>query len=60
LAYKNNITVTPGTSYTIVTGLGGRTTQSGGANNGKGGDGAVRIVWPGATRLFPSTDVGTP
>ncbi len=27
---------------------------------GDGAGGAVRIVWPGATRLFPSTDVGTP
>lgn len=25
-----------------------------------GGNGAVRIVWPGDTRQFPSTDVGTP
>jgi hypothetical protein len=25
-----------------------------------GGSGAVRIIWPGATRTFPSTDVGTP
>jgi hypothetical protein len=25
-----------------------------------GGNGAVRIVWPGTTRTFPSTDVGTP
>jgi hypothetical protein len=25
-----------------------------------GMNGAVRIVWPGDTRLFPSTDVGTP
>lgn len=25
-----------------------------------GGNGAVRIVWPGLTRTFPSTDVGTP
>jgi hypothetical protein len=25
-----------------------------------GADGAVRIVWPGDTRTFPSTDVGTP
>ena len=23
-----------------------------------GGDGAVRIVWPGASRTFPSTKVG--
>lgn len=28
--------------------------------SGNGGNGAVRIVWPGDTRLFPSTDVGTP
>jgi hypothetical protein len=27
---------------------------------GAGGNGAVRIVWPGTTRTFPSTDVGTP
>jgi hypothetical protein len=27
---------------------------------GKGGDGAVRIIWPGEYRLFPSTDVSTP
>ena len=26
----------------------------------QGGHGAVRIIWPGNTRLFPSTDVGTP
>jgi hypothetical protein len=28
--------------------------------SGNGGDGAVRIVWPGTTRQFPSTDVSTP
>jgi hypothetical protein len=28
--------------------------------SGNGGNGAVRIVWPGTTRQFPSTDVGTP
>jgi hypothetical protein len=27
---------------------------------GSGRDGAVRIVWPGSTRRFPSTCVGTP
>jgi hypothetical protein len=26
-------------------------------SGGFGGTGAVRIVWPGATRQFPSTDV---
>ena len=60
LAYKNNISVTPGTSYTVIVGIGGRTTQANGAMNSKGGDGAVRIIWPGTTRTFPSTDVGTP
>jgi hypothetical protein len=30
------------------------------ASGDKGGDGAVRIIWPGLTRTFPSTDVGTP
>jgi hypothetical protein len=28
--------------------------------NGGGGGGAVRIVWPGTTRQFPSTCVGSP
>jgi hypothetical protein len=27
---------------------------------GNGGVGAVRIVWPGTTRLYPSTCVGSP
>jgi hypothetical protein len=39
-------------------GGGSGTTNSGASMNG--GNGAVRIVWPGATRTFPSTDVGTP
>jgi hypothetical protein len=26
----------------------------------QGGGGAVRIVWPGTTRQFPSTSVGSP
>ena len=34
--------------------------QVGGASAGKGQNGAVRIVWPGATRQFPSTCVGNP
>jgi hypothetical protein len=51
LGYKNNITVVPGTSYTVVVGAGG--TPQG--NNGAGGVGAVRIIW-GANRSFPSTN----
>ena len=31
-----------------------------GQNGGVGAGGAVRIVWPGSTRQFPSTCVGTP
>ena len=30
------------------------------ATNGTGGSGAVRIVWPGNTRRFPTTCVGSP
>jgi hypothetical protein len=29
-----------------------------GGVGGKGGDGAVRIIWPGNTRTFPSTNTG--
>jgi len=29
-------------------------------SGGSGGNGAVRIVWPGSSRTFPSTNVGTP
>lgn len=52
LGYKNNITVVPGNTYTVVVGAGG----SAQGNNGVGGDGAVRIIWPGTTRQFPSTN----
>jgi hypothetical protein len=31
-----------------------------GHSSATGGVGAVRIVWPGATRTFPSTNVGAP
>ena len=52
LAYANNISVTPGTAYTVVVGAGGVTA---GDPTSSGGRGAVRIIWPGATRQFPST-----
>jgi len=32
----------------------------GGSGGGAGGVGAIRIVWPGCSRLFPSTSVGSP
>lgn len=39
---------------------GGAASRGASPVQGSGGGGAVRIVFPGATRLFPSTDVGTP
>ena len=54
LAYRNNYEVTPGQQFNVLTGWGGIGQGSGGS----GADGAVRIVWPGDTRQFPSTNVG--
>lgn len=50
LAYKNNISVNPGASYTIVVGAG----------RGSGASGAVRIIWGtvNGSRYFPSTNTG--
>lgn len=48
LGWKNNIPVTPGTSYNVTVGSGSNSTGGG----GNGGDGAVRIIW-GAGRSFP-------
>ena len=56
LVYANNISVTSGSSYTVV--VGAPSTPSGSANS-IGGGGAVRIVWPGNIRQFPSTLVGS-
>ena len=61
LAYVNNLSVTPGQTYNVIVGQGG---YGGGTFNtdfysaGVGAGGAVRIVWPGNTRTFPSTNVG--
>lgn len=52
LGYKNNIAVVPGTSYTVVVGAPATATTS------PGGGGGVRIIWPGTTRQFPSTNTG--
>jgi len=45
-----------------VFGGGGARVDSGSTNysGGSGGPGVVRIIWPGDTRTFPSTDVSTP
>jgi hypothetical protein len=62
LAYVNNLSVTPGQTYNVVVGQGGYGSGTGIFTDfysaGVGGAGAVRIVWPGNTRTFPSTDVG--
>jgi hypothetical protein len=47
-------TYSNGGTYGGGGGTGGR---AGGVWSGAGGGGAVRIVWPGATRQFPSTNV---
>lgn len=55
LAYVNNVAVTPGQAYFVIVGKGG---TGSGFSGGVGAGGAVRIVWPGNTRQFPSTNVG--
>jgi len=52
LGYKNNYSVVPGNSYTVVVGVGALGCFS------RGAGGAVRIIWPGTTRQFPSTCTG--
>jgi hypothetical protein len=60
LAYGNNISVTPGGSYTVVVGIGGArgVGTDYGIIGGLGASGAVRVIWPGNTRSFPSTNTG--
>jgi hypothetical protein len=55
LAYLNNYTVTPGGSIPLQIGAGAVPAHAGGS----GANGAMRIVWPGNTRSFPSTNVST-
>ena len=54
LSYINNWAVVPGNSYTVVVGAGG---SSRGTSGAVGGGGAVRVIWPGEIRRFPSTRV---
>jgi len=51
LAFSNNISVTPGHTYSVYVGRGG----VGVDNGGSGANGAVRVIWPGSTREFPHT-----
>jgi hypothetical protein len=61
IAYINNLSLSAGQTYTVQVGAGGvgqnsgNPTQRGGGN---GGSGAVRIVWAGSARQFPSTSIG--
>lgn len=57
LGWKNNITVVPGQSYTVVVGAGGTKDPAGFSFCGNGGVGAVRIIW-GTGRAFPATNTG--
>jgi hypothetical protein len=52
----NGTTVTPGTGGTFGGGSGGARNGANSAVNGSVG--AVRIIWPGTTRSFPSTNTG--
>jgi hypothetical protein len=54
LGWKNNISVVPGQSYTVVVGA---VNGTGVDLVGHGGKGAVRIIW-GQNRAFPSTNTG--
>ena len=56
LGYINNYAVTPGQSYLVSVGRGG--TSSSENFTSKGGNGAVRIIWPGTTRQFPTANTG--
>lgn len=52
LRYANNVTVTPGATYTVTVGAGG---AAPGGNGGAGANGAVRVIW-GSGRSFPATN----
>ncbi len=58
------VAVSGGASYPFRTdgglygGGGGGAYNSNGGQGGQGGVGAVRIIWPGTTRQFPSTNTG--
>jgi hypothetical protein len=51
LRYRNNIAVVPGQQLTVTVGKGGRPDNTNGGG-GRGGQGAVRVIW-GDGRSFP-------
>ena len=55
----NNFAVTPGQTFIIAVGVGGNGAASAPNYAGGGGSGVVRIVYPGQTRQFPSTNVSS-
>lgn len=57
LAYRNNIPVTPGQSYTVVVGSGGIPTGASPEKVGRGAGGVVRLIW-GSGKSFPSNATG--
>jgi len=54
MAWTNNISVTPGQQITVIVANGNPTSVF----SPRGRSGAVRVVWPGTSRQFPSTNVG--
>lgn len=54
LSYSNTLTVVPGTSYQVIVGAAGNSSVYGKI----AGPGAVRIIWPGTSRVFPSLNTG--
>ena len=60
VSYTNNAGVATETTFMLARGIGGAYGGGGGSCvlYGDGADGAVRIIWPGDSRAFPSTNTG--
>ena len=60
VSYINNAGVTTEANFMLARGIGGAYGGGGGSCvlYGDGADGAVRIIWPGDSRAFPSTNTG--
>ena len=53
---RKSVTLSTGTNWTFVVGAGGDGNANGDASDG--GNGIVRIMWPGDERQFPTTRTG--